>query len=228
MTAWLNSILEYIVSGANPYYFLPFIFASVVLYVQLKKGNTYLMSLIISVFEIFSITTSVEYILIFIFTGSLPKSIELLDKIILFIGTSITFLFMFRHTTESTRIGNQIDIILNKYFLPKPTPTSISPFMEQLEQLKSLRENMIIGNKDQVNNAYNVFLENGTSIMMSLVKNSHINNEDITQIRTLFDHCKEDFKNMCDYQIFDEKQKVKTAGSLSEFIGSVDGFTKQS
>lgn len=226
MTDWLNFISEYISNNFNAYYILPFILAFMVLYVQLKKGNKYILSLTFFTFEIFSITTSVEYILIFIFTESLPKSIALLDKIILILGTFIAFLVIFHHATEGTRIGYWIDNILYKYCL-SPTPMSISPFIEQLQELKSARDNIMTQNKDQVNSAYQVFLENGSSIMTSITKNGLINDEEIKQIEILFDNCKKDFGDMCDYQIFDLQKIVKTSGSISEFIGSVDGITKQ-
>jgi hypothetical protein len=161
-------------------------------------------------------------------TGSLPESIALFDKIILFMGTSIAFLVIFHHTTEGSWIGSRIDVVLYKYFLPKPELKSVSPFTRQFEKLKSLRENIITENKHQVNNAYQVFLENGSSIMMSLTKNYPDNCEEITYIQTLYDDCKNNFKDMCDLQVFDEKQAVKTASSVSEFIGSVDGFIKAS
>ena len=225
MKVELNSILEFISHYVDLYYIIPFIFAFIVLYVQWKKGNKYLLSLTFFSFEIFSITTSFEYIFIFLFTESLPKSIALLDKIILFFGTLIAFLIIFLHTTEGSWIGNRIDDILNKYLLPKPMLMPVSPFAEQLEKLKQSREEINTGNKDQVNNSYQIFLENGSSIIMSLTKNSNSNHEDITQIQTQYNTCKENFEYMCHGQTFEGAQIVKTAGSVSVFIGLVGGFT---
>lgn len=228
MTDWLPIILEFTSKYYNPYYILPFCFVFIVLCVQWKKSNTNLWSLLFYSFEIGSITTSVEYIFMFLLTGLLPESIALIDKIFIFMGTSIAFLVIFHHTTEGTWIGSRIDVILNKYFLSKPELKSVSPFTRQFEKLKSLRENIITENKHQVNNAYQVFLENGSSIMMLLTKHYPDNCEEITFIQTLYDNCKNNFKDMFDLQVFDEKQTVKTASSVSEFIGYVDGFTKSS
>lgn len=228
MTGYLDSIPEFIsnISDLNLYYIFPFIFACVVFYVQSKKGNTNFIILLFSCSGIFSITTSFEYILIFLFTESLPESIASFDKIILGFGTLIVLLVIFRHTTEGTWIGNWTDNILNKYVIPNPTPMPISPFMEPLEKLRSLRENIMTGDEHQVNNAHQVFLEIGSSIRMSLTKNCPVNSEDVPCIQTLYDSCKKNFEDLCDSQIVSDREK--TAGSLSEFIGSVDGFTKQS
>lgn len=228
MRDWLFIILEFTSNNFNPYYILPFCLVFIVLYVQWKKGNKNFLSLLIYSFEIGSITTSVEYIFMFLLTGSLSESIALFDKIFLFMGTLIAFLVIFHHTTEGTWIGRRIDVVLNNCFFTKPELKSVSPFTRQFEKLKSLRENIITGNKHQVNNAYQVFLENASSIMMSLTKNYPDNCEEITFIQTLYDNCKNNFKDMFDLQVFDEKQTVKTASSVSEFIGSVDGFIKSS
>lgn len=192
MTDYLDSIPEFIsnIPDLNLYYIFPFIFACVVFYVQSKKGNTNFIILLFSCSGIFSITTSFEYILIFIFTESLIESPSLLDKIILLIGMLFAFLVTFLHTTEGTWIGNRITNILNNYFLPKPTLMPISPFTEPLEELRSLRENIMTGDEYQVNNAHQVFLEIGSSIRMLLTKNCPVNSEDITHIQTLYDSCK--------------------------------------
>ena len=231
MIEWLNTILDlvsnYVDNHLDIYYILPFIFAAVVFYVQLKKGNQNFMSLVLFCTEIFSITTSFEYISLFIVTGTLPKSLIFLDKIILLYGTLIAFLLIFHHTTEGSWIGTQIDNILKKHVFNKPMLIPVSPFTEELEKLKSLREELNTGNKEQVNISYQVFLENGSFIMRSLTKNGHFDREDIKLIQILFDNCKKNFKNMCDKQIFMKEKIVETGGSLSEFIGSIDGFTKQ-
>ena len=227
MNVSLSSLLEFIHNSFNLYYILPFIFAFIVLCVQWKKGNKYFVSLMFFSVEIFSITTSFEYICIFLATESLPKSIAFIDKIILFFGALIAFLTIFLHTTEGSWIGNRIDDILNKYLLPKPMLMPISPFAEQLENLKSLGKKINTGNKDSVNNSYQIFLENGSSIMMSLTKNGYFNNGEDEQIQTLFDECKINFEGMCDHQFFEGRQIVKTAASVSQFIGSIEGFTKQ-
>lgn len=231
MTEWLNYILDiisnYIDNYLSIYYIIPFIFATVVLYVQLRKGVKNFLILGFFCTEIFSITTSFEYISAFLITETLPKSLMFLDKIILLYGTLIAFLLIFHHSTEGSWIGTQIDNILNKYVFSKPMMMPVSPFIEELEKLKSSREELNTGNKEQVNNSYQVFLENGSFIMKSLANNGNINREDITIIQTLFDNCKKNFKYMCDNQIFMKEQIVETGGLVSEFIGTIGGFTKQ-
>lgn len=224
MISWFD-ITTYIF--LNPYYMIPAIFTIIVLVSHWKKGNMNLPSSIISSFEIFSITNSVEYIIIFLITESLPKSLESIDKIILGLSTLVTFLVIFRHTTEGTWIGSRVDNILNKYILTKPVLISMSPFIEELGKLRSLRENIMSGNRTQINNAYQVFLENGSSIVMSLTRIHTANNINITRIQTLYDCCKKDFKDLTDTQIFNIERLTKTAGSVSEFIGVVDGFIKR-
>lgn len=227
MIIGFDTLLESIPANVNLYYILPFIFALIVFRVQWKKNNTNLISVGLLTFEIFSMTTSFEYFSIFLYTESLPKSIALLDKFILFVGTLIAFLIILLHTTEGSWIGNRINDILNKYLLSKPMLMSISPFAEQLIVLKSVVKDINIGDEDRITTSFNIFLENGSSIVTSLTKSEYLDDNEVSQIKTLFTDCKKNFETMCGCKPLDPNHRVKTAGSVSEFIGSVDGFTKQ-
>ncbi len=215
----------------NPYYVIPFLFAVVILYVQWsERGNKNFLVLSTQIFGIFSFTISAEYIFIFLLTDSLPSSLSWLHKILLGIGVLITLLVIFQHTTEGTCIGTWISNILNKYFLPKAIPISISPFSEQLEKLQEIRENIMVGDKQEFNMSFQSFLEIGSSIIMTLERIYSNDNNHIKIIKNIYDSCKKEFIDLngtIGTNPLDNMKKISIANSISEFIGNIDGFTKR-
>lgn len=219
---------DYIIFFPSKYYIIPSILAAAVFLAQwYEGGNKNFLFLVIQIFGIFSFTTSAEYIFIFLITESLPESLATLDKILLGIGVLITFLVIFRYATEGTRIGAWTSNVLNKYFLPKAIPVSISPFNEQLIKLQEIRENLMTGNKLQVNKTYLAFFEIGSSILVVLQRIYSKNWENLEIIQTAYNCCKKDFMDMSDGQQLDDEKRTKIAVSISEFIGILDGFTKK-
>lgn len=176
---------------------------------------------------IFSISLLAEYIFIFLITDSLPESLALYQKLIMGAVVIFTFLIVLNHATEGTRVGIWTSNILNKYFWQQPMPTPVFPFSEQLEKLRKIRDSIMTGDKQYINNAFQSFFEIGSSFLTS-IGGIHSNNEDdIKVIQTAYDRCKKDFLDMNKLQQLSDETKAKIAGSISEFIGTIDGFTKK-
>jgi len=224
MTGIIYSIYSFIYHP-NFYYFISSIFAFFVFNSQWKRGNRHIMSVIIPCFETFSITTATQYILMAVFiTGSLPESLTFLDNIILALGAILGFLTIFAHESKDTWIGDRANNILNKYFLNKQIightmDDHISPFTEYLGQIKLARNYIKNGDKDQIVDARNIFLENSKTILVLF--------DDSTQIQEIYNCCKNDFGDILNTETVDNKSRLKLSGSLSEFIGTVNGILKK-
>lgn len=207
----------------DPYSVIPFLLALIIFYVQWsEKGNKNIIILSMQIFGVFFFSLSSEYFYIFLWTDSMPGSLSWLHKILLGTGVFIALLIIFQHATEGTRVGTLISNVLNKYFLPKEVPISISPFSEQLEKLHDIRKNIMVCNNQEIDIEFQSFLEIGSSILMTLER--IYPNDQIKKITDIYDCCKKDY---IDINGPIGMKKISIANSISEFIGNIDGFTKR-
>ncbi len=221
----MTGIIDFIYSfiyHPNIYYIISIFFVFWVLKSQLKRGHKHGLSIIIPCVETFSITVSTQYGLIFAFTGSFPESLNFLDDIIFVYGIISGFLAIFVHESKGTRIGDYANNILDKYFSNIQNIEPIPTFEEYLEQIKLARDCILNGDKNQIIKSRNMFVENGRTILVLLS-----NNENLTQIENVYNHCKNDFEDILNTDNIDDKAVIKISGSISDFIGYLNGILKK-
>lgn len=222
MVDWLSFLQVFVFF--NPYYILPSIFSGMVFLSQWReRANKKLIILLMLTAGIFSISLSFEYILIFLITESLPESLPLRDKLIIGAGITFSFLVILCYATEGTRIGTWISKFLNKYFWQGAIIVPVSPFTKQLGKLQELKEKIMIGDGHQLEKMYTDFLENGASILIMLQKTNPKPEQETKVLQEAYENCEQNFISLCNGQHTNEL-RIKTAGSVSKFIGMLDAF----
>ncbi len=197
---------------------IPTIFALITVYIQWKK-DVGIIIIALYAFEVLSIATGSEYILISAITDSPIKVSSPFDRIMLVISAIIMFLTIFSHVSRDTWTGNQTNRILNKFLGAKHKPILCS-FIDQLENIRLAKDNIKIGDKNQISR--DIFLENATYIMTSLDQTSYI-----AQIQNIYELCEKNFDDLCNSQHTTEEQIAKIRGSMSKFIGIVSAIEKK-
>lgn len=199
---------------------IPTIFALITVYIQWKK-DVGIIIVALYAFEVLSIATGSEYILISAITDSPIKVSSPFDRIILVISAIIMFLTIFSHISRDTWIGDQTNRMLNK-FLGTKHKLILYSFIDQLENIRLAKDNIKVGDKNQISNTRDIFIENATYIMTSLDQTPYV-----AQIQNIFDICEKNFDDLCNSQHVTEEQKVKIRGSISKFIGIITAIEKR-
>jgi hypothetical protein len=211
------------------YHIIPAILSAIIFFSLLfSKQRKNLIIIILQVATIFSITLSTEYLLIFLFFGSLPEAIGFFEKFVLCVGIVITLLFVVRESSKGTWFGDRISELLKKFSNFEEEVIPFGLFSEQLKKLHSLKDQIQNGNSDQISSAYYEFTHIGTSIVTFLQSNPMNDCVGINRYeesKQLFDECEVCFKQISlPENLFNEILKTKTSIAISKFIGFVEGL----
>ena len=191
---------------------IPTIFALITFYIQWKK-DAGIIIIALYAFEVLSITTGSEYILISTITDSPIAVHNVFDRVMLAIAAIIMFLTIFNHISRGTWIGDQTNRALNKFLGTKHKPITYS-LINQLDNIRSAKDSIKIEDKNQISDARDIFIENATYIMVRLDQSPYY-----TQIQNIYNLCEQNFDDLCNSQQITDEQINKIRGSISKFIG---------
>jgi len=197
--------------------FLSFLFS------QQRKN---LISIILQIATVFSITLTVEYLLIFLIFGTLHGTIGLFEKIVLGLGIIFTLLIVVRESSKGTNFGKLISRLLEKFSYFEENVIPVGPFTEQLTKLQLLNDKIQIGDRNQISSAYSEFVHYGEQILTLLCRTPEIGRDRCQEAKNMFDDCEACFKEIC-YQpenMCGPFAKTKATVAVSKFIGLIEGL----
>lgn len=217
--------LIHVLISFNPYYLVPVFLVVIVVFSQWKyRENKNLPLLTTHSLIVFSTAVSIQYMLIFLVTGSLHEPLNWPDRLITGAALIFVFLIVMHHETEGTPLGNRISDVLDKYFLSGAIPVPVSSIDEQLDKLQKARETLGQSDKN-LESARHDILQNTVSAMTLLKASKSVDDEIMKDIQSAFDHCKTCLQNLSNGPKSDE-EKREAEDSLSELIGTLEGAAK--